>query len=110
MAWPLEVRLPRPRSGWFDSWAERRDRRKGWDRAWKPVGLMLLKGIQNRLRRENLYDTDSIRPVAASVPGSPPDGALTGRTIDGTFNDLEMPAMGSAGTRFGRNVAEGGVP
>ena len=27
-----------------------------------------------------------------------------GRTADGTFNDLRCPLMGSAGTRFGRNV------
>ncbi len=96
--------MPARRSGWFDSWAERLDRRKGWDRVSTPVGLLLLKGIQNRLRRQNLYDTDSVRPVADSIPASPPDGALTSRTIDGTFNDIDMPAMGSAGTRFGRNV------
>ena len=27
-----------------------------------------------------------------------------GRTIDGTYNDLDYPAMGSCGRRFGRNV------
>jgi hypothetical protein len=35
------------------------------------------------------------------------DGAvrrLTARTADGTYNDLGSPAMGSAGSRFGRNV------
>jgi hypothetical protein len=96
--------MPKWGSDWFDSWAERKDRRKGWDKVSKPVGLALLRGIQHRLRRRNLHDTDSIRPVAASLPASPPEGALTGRTIDGTFNDLQTPAMGSAGTRFGRNV------
>jgi hypothetical protein len=70
----------------------------------RPIGLLALKGIQDKLRHENLYDTDSTRPVADSVPKSPPEGALTGRTGDGNFNDLEMPAMGSVGTRFGRNV------
>jgi hypothetical protein len=29
---------------------------------------------------------------------------LTARTADGTYNDLDSPRMGSAGTRFGRNV------
>ncbi|WP_410972003.1 peroxidase family protein, partial [Salmonella sp. SAL4445] len=29
---------------------------------------------------------------------------VTARTADGTFNDLERPEMGSALTRFGRNV------
>jgi len=35
-----------------------------------------------------------------------PKGAryLTARTADGTYNDLNKPRMGSAGTRFGRNV------
>ncbi len=96
--------MPERRSGWFDSWAERMDRRRGWDRVPKVVGLALLKGIQDKLRRENLYDTDSVRPVADSLPPSPPAGALTGRTVGGTFNDLETPAMGSVGTRFGRNI------
>jgi hypothetical protein len=64
----------------------------------------MLKGIQDKLRKENLYDTDSTRPVAESLPKAPPEGALTGRRTDGTFNDLEMPGMGSVGTRFGRNV------
>jgi hypothetical protein len=96
--------MPERRSGWIARWAERLDRRRGWDKVSKPIGLLMLKGIQDKLRHENLYDTDSTRPVAGSIPNSPPEGALTGRTRDGTFNDLEMPAMGSGGTRFGRNV------
>jgi hypothetical protein len=71
------------------------------------VGLLTLKGIQDTLRRENLYDPDSTRPVEGSLPASPPEAALTERTIGGTFNDLESPGMGSVGTRFGRNVPLG---
>jgi Animal haem peroxidase len=97
--------VPGRPSGWIARWAERLDRRRGWDKVSRPIGLLALKGIQDKLRRENLHDTDSTRPVAGTVPKSPPDGALTGRTRDGTFNDLETPAMGSIGTRFGRNVA-----
>jgi len=54
-----------------------------------------------RLRESNLHDTS---PAPADRP--PPSGSrhLTTRTVDGTFNDLENPTMGSAGTRFGRNV------
>ena len=96
--------MARRRSKWLDSWAERLDRRRGWDKVSKPIGLLALKGIQSRLRRENLYDTDSIAPVEGSLPSSPPEGALTSRTASGAFNDLEMPGMGSVGTRFGRNV------
>ncbi len=32
---------------------------------------------------------------------------LTARTLDGTFNDLDDPLMGSLGSRFGRNVPLG---
>jgi heme peroxidase len=70
----------------------------------RPIGLLVLKGIQDKLRHENLYDPDSVSPVAGSLPKAPPEGALTSRMGDGTFNDLESPAMGSIGTRFGRNV------
>jgi heme peroxidase len=96
--------MARRRSKWMNSWAERLDRRRGWDKASKPIGLLALKGIQDTLRRENLFDTDSVAPVARSVPSSPPEEALTARTTSGVFNDLEIPAMGSVGTRFGRNV------
>ena len=103
--------MPGGLSDWFDSWTERIDRRRGWDKVSKLFGLLILKGIQGTLRRQNLYDTDSIAPVAAGVPSSPPAGALEGRTRDGTFNDLDVPAMGSLGARFGRNVPpEDGAP
>nr|MBA2599555.1 peroxidase [Actinomycetota bacterium] len=64
----------------------------------------MLKGIQDRLRRKNLYDTDSTKPVESLLPKEPDPRALTSRTLDGTFNDLESPGMGSVGSRFGRNV------
>ena len=96
--------MPGP-SEWFDSWAERTDKRKGWDNVSKLMGLALLKGIQHRLRARNLVDTHSVKPVEANVPKTPSSEAvLEGRSIDGTFNDLQTPAMGSMGTRFGRNV------
>jgi hypothetical protein len=64
----------------------------------------MLKGIQSKLRRDNLYDTDSMKPVEASLPKEPDLRALTSRTVDGTFNDLESPGMGSVGCRFSRNI------
>jgi hypothetical protein len=90
--------------GWFQSWVERLDRRRGWDKVPRPLGLLMLKGIQDRLREENLHDTDSTKPVEHLLPDKPDPRALTTRTLDGTFNDLESPAMGSIGSRFGRNV------
>jgi hypothetical protein len=92
------------RAGWLSRWAERLDRRRGWDKVSRPVGLLMLKGIQGTLRRENLYDTDSMAPVRDAVGTEAPPEAMTSRLANGTFNDLQAPAMGSIGTRFGRNV------
>ena len=105
------------------------DRRFGWHRLPTPFGLLVLAEMRKVLRDRNLYDTG--QPTGLSVPqaGDDPEAAryLTGtfevpgaygdgngdsesepryvesRMIDGTFNDLENPLMGSTGTRFGRN-------
>ena len=101
------------------------DHRFSWHRLPKPLGIVVLAELRKLLRDQNLYDTG--QPTGLSVPhaaGDPEtsryltgsfavpsgngDGAepryKTSRTIDGTFNDLENPYMGSTGTRFGRNV------
>jgi len=90
---PLFVRLAR--------WAAATSR---WDRLPLPLGLATILVYRNRLRRENLYDTES--PATRNWPVPLPEGArhLTARTAAGTYNDLQNPRMGSAGTRFGRNV------
>lgn len=76
------------------------DRAVHWHRLPLPLGLLVLIGLRRTLRQRNLYD--------ASGPTPPPPPAdprhLTARTADGSFNDLTRPAMGAAGTRFGRNV------
>ena len=99
------------------------DRRIGWHRLPLPLGMLALAEMRNRLREQNLFDTG--QPLGLSVPQGPDDpeaaryltGALVAppehegegprylasRMIDGTFNDLEHPLMGSKGTRFGRN-------
>ncbi len=78
------------------------DKRFRWHKLPLPLGLLTLMGLRMRLRERNLYDTAPAPPVKVSPPD---DGRhLTARTADGTFNDLENPAMGSAETRFGRNV------
>src|SRR5688572_6559676 len=82
--------------------AEALDRKVRWHKLPVPLGLLTLVGLRIRLRESNLHDTSS----APAMKPSPPEGGrhLTARTVDGTYNDLENPAMGSAGTRFGRNV------
>jgi hypothetical protein len=83
--------------------AEALDRRFGWHRLSVPLGLATLIGLRHRLRERNLHDT-SPATYRAEQP-APEDGRyLTTRTADGRFNDLESPAMGSAGMGFGRNV------
>lgn len=80
------------------------DRKFGWDKLPQPLGLAILVGVRNVLRRENLHDTS--REPAVDTPGIPPPSARhrTSRTPDGTYNDLDDPSMGMAGSRFGRNV------
>jgi hypothetical protein len=90
----------------FGALAEVVDRRIGWSRLPKPVGILTLVGLRTRLREQNLYDTGGPADENANAPGVPEARAdyLTARTIDGTYNDLQHPLMGSIGSRFGRNV------
>jgi hypothetical protein len=69
-----------------------------------PLGLLTFVGIRSRLRARNLYDSGH-----GSIECPPSDDPLhrryrTTRTLDGTYNDLDDPLMGSIGSRFGRNV------
>jgi hypothetical protein len=83
----------------YDDLCQRLDQAVGWDRLPLPLQLATLAGLRHNLRRENLHDT--------SPPGPPAIPPLTNahyRTVDGTYTDLDHPLMGSAETRFGRNV------
>lgn len=80
--------------------------RKPWHRLPTPLALLKLLRFRNRLRENNLVDTSHI-PNANKLPSPTPsqdNRHHTARTDDGSFNDLEHPQMGMAGTRFGRNV------
>lgn len=83
------------------SFAQGLDRRFGWDRLPRPLGLLTLYGIRMRLRARNLHDTGIAHLPNESI--EPPQN-LVSRTLDGSWNDLTQPAMGSIGSRFGRNV------
>ncbi|MDF2703024.1 MAG: hem peroxidase, partial [Rubrobacteraceae bacterium] len=85
----------------FTDVTEALDRRFRWHRLPVPLGLLTLVGLRMRLRERNLYDTSS---TSVDQPSPEDSRHLTTRTADGSFNDLENPAMSSAGTRFGRNV------
>ena len=82
--------------------AARADRRTGWDKLPKPLGILTLVGLRDRLRHENLYDTG--RGKSDGPPASEHENYLGARTRDGMFNDLTDPLMGTIGSRFGRNV------
>jgi hypothetical protein len=88
--------------GLFDRLAQAVDQSVGWYRFPPLAAVVMLRGMRNILRAQNLYDTTTAPPP---VPTAPSDGRYrTVRTVDGRFNDLENPLMGSANTRFGRNV------
>ena len=82
---------------------------KGRDKEWHELpdlfGMFNLIVMRTWLRNANLHDTEC--PPLAPASGPPPDFAKTFRTLDGTFNDLAYPSMGSAGRLFGRNVPLG---
>jgi hypothetical protein len=88
----------------LDSVAQALDQRYGWDSLPRPLGLAVLEGLRNILRRQNLHDTDRA-PQRDLPPLDPPTAAqATARSTDGSRDDLAAPRMGQAGARFGRNV------
>jgi len=88
----------------YDWIAQTADQRVGWDRLPTPIGLLVLVGLRNILRRNNLHDT-TIEPSTLPPPLSEFEpGFLVGRNPEGSYNDLGNPAMGMRGTRFGRNI------
>jgi hypothetical protein len=86
----------------YNSTAEKLDRRFGWDKLPLPLAMLVLIGLRNILRAKNLYDTGRGPLDKPDVSDHP--RYLTARTLDGTFNNLDDPLMGSLGSRFGRNV------
>lgn len=80
--------------------------KRPWHRLPTPLALVKLAGFRRSLRRENLHDTSQL-PSNDQTPVPQPaadKSHLDFRTADGSFNDLDQPEMGMAGTRFGRNV------
>ncbi len=76
-----------------------------WHKLPLPFALLELIGFRNRMRQQNLYDTETLPAQSRPQPQPSPDGQhLVSRTPEGSFNDLQQPRMGMVNTRFGRNV------
>jgi hypothetical protein len=65
-----------------------------------PIAVPMLAGIRARMRWSNLFNTERQPPPVASSSAN----VRSQRTADGSYNDLNLPWMGMAGARFGRNV------
>jgi hypothetical protein len=87
---------------WYNDAAEATDRRWGWDKLPLPVAMLVLIGLRNILREKNLHSTGRGPLDKPDISDHP--NYLTARTLDGTFNNLDDPLMGSLNSRFGRNV------
>jgi hypothetical protein len=80
--------------------------KRPWHKLPVPLALLQLSKFRDQLRQHNLHNTAQL-PDPSKLPKPAPsaDGRhLIARTDDGSFNDLEHPEMGMAGSRFGRNV------
>jgi hypothetical protein len=87
------------------SWiAAVRQKRNRWYTFSKVLAVPMLVEIRNELRRENLYDTEEPPLEPKSIPEDLDPALRSERTVDGRYNDLAYPEMGSCGRRFGRNV------
>lgn len=75
----------------------------GWHNLPLPVGTLVLRAVRTTLRRKNLFDTSGWPEISSPKLEWDPTLAA-GRSPSGSFNDLDNPAMGMSGTRFGRNV------
>ncbi len=78
--------------------------RTPWYKLPRLLSVPRLVEIRNQLRRENLYDTEEPAFQRKPVPANLDPALHNERTVDGTYNDLAFPEMGSCGRRFGRNV------
>jgi hypothetical protein len=77
--------------------------KKAWYQLPLLIGGSQLVEMRNELRAKNLHDTEEPAEPRQEIPANLDPALRAGRTIDGTFNDLHFPKMGSAGVRFGRN-------
>src|SRR4249919_1800351 len=74
---------------------------------WYQLPRLLADGqlveMRKELRAKNLHDTEDPPLSRQEIPANLDPALRHARTMDGTYNDLHFPKMGSAGCRFGRN-------
>src|ERR687886_1138145 len=77
-------------------------RRQWWELPTVGLKTLNLLSLRLDLRDLNLFDTST--PIRKHGLEDPPPEALRARRPDGTWNDLDDPGMGSAGSAFARNI------
>jgi hypothetical protein len=77
--------------------------RRPWYELPRLLSMPMLIKIRNELREKNLHDTEEPPLERKEIPPDLSPELREERTVDGTYNDLHYPAMGSCGRRFGRN-------
>jgi hypothetical protein len=75
---------------------------KEWHELPDLFAMAYLVVLRDWLRNANLFDTED--PPLPPRSGTVPADKVYVRTLDGKYNDLEFPTMGSAKRMFGRNV------
>lgn len=77
-----------------------------WYRRSITLGILTLAYMREQLNKKNLKNTYPRGTLTGfQKPGQkPPPGVTYFRTADGTWNNLDNPKEGAAGTRFLRNV------
>jgi hypothetical protein len=99
---PVLSKVASPGLAWA---AERLDGLFHWDRLPRPLGVLTLIGLRNRLRERNLYDPGLPAHLGEHRHNGSGEGASPlERSIDGSGTHPGNPLIGAAGTRFGRNA------
>ena len=75
-----------------------------WYKLPRLFSMVKLVEIRDELRKKNLHDTEEPPLEQTAVPADLDPALREARSTDGSFNDLQVPKMGAAGCRFGRNV------
>jgi hypothetical protein len=78
-------------------------RRRPWYELPRIFAMPRLIEMRNTLRENNLHDTQEPPFERQEIPADLDPQLRDERTLDGSFNDLRHPRMGSVGARFGRN-------